>query len=88
MNVHSNFIHNYLKLERVQVSIHKRINRTGKNLIYSGKKIIQTMGSSEMYVQEYKSTFCSDSNILYLDNGLGYIGICICQNSVSVYLIF
>lgn len=46
------------------------------------------MGSSEMYVQEYKSTFCSDSNILYLDNGLGYIGICICQNSVSVYLIF
>lgn len=35
-----------------------------------------------------KVTFCSDGNIRYLDRGLGYIGVCIFQNSASVYSIF
>lgn len=32
----------------------------------------------------YEVTSCSNGNILYLNMGLGYTGVCICQNSTRV----
>ena len=34
----------------------------------------------------HKGTFWGDDNVLYLDRGLGYTGVCICQNSINVHL--
>ena len=36
----------------------------------------------------YKGTFWDDGKRLYLDTGLGYMSVCVSQNSANISLIF
>lgn len=38
--------------------------------------------------KEQEGTFCSKSNVLYFDRGLGYTGVYICQKSAHGHLRF
>lgn len=42
----------------------------------------------ELTWKRHEGTFWEDGNVEYIDRGLGYKGVCICQNLWNVHLRF